>query len=68
MLKLESLRETARRAYSGTSMSPERRGDQLVEAHSKELEEDLAGVEEAGPEWHRAEDPPGEQSKYKPSS
>lgn len=47
MLRLESLRETARRAYSGTSMSPERRGDQLVEAHSKELEEDLAGIPEA---------------------
>lgn len=38
---LEHLREEAIRAYSGTSFSPEKRAEDLINVYSKELEEDL---------------------------
>ena len=38
---LEHLRESARRAHSGTSFSPEKRADGIIRCYSEELESDL---------------------------
>jgi hypothetical protein len=48
MNSLENLREAARRAYSGTSFSPEKRADAVVRDYSQELDEDIEKIKSLG--------------------
>jgi hypothetical protein len=48
MKTLESLRALAVRAHNGTSFSPEKRGDSVVNDHSEELDQDIEKIKSQG--------------------